>query len=250
MNLQNENENENENLTLETFFDLLHPEKKLNIEHYDDNTSVQIISNINDAIMNNGLNELENSKKQIISKNNSIYELQQNTSLIYNYIYSIFLFIFVIILLGIITYLKVKMSQNMYQILIIFVILSYIFYVMYLFNIMYVKDGISKIIHLIRYGRFESEKVILNKLPQSLYMKELCKKKKSLEIAEEDDIYSLMKKGTYKPPIPNTKNNAYVYNDNNAPNLQLYPEPKGDKFKINYVDSDEQSKEFVKTMRL
>lgn len=227
---------------LETFFNLLNP-----VEHYNDKEAIKIISDINDATMNAGISFLENSQKQIISKNNSINEIDNNTSLLYNYIYSIFITILVVIILGIITYLKnvLNMNEYMYMTLIVLVIVSYIFYIFYLFNIMYVQNSINKILTYLRTGRFEVSTITLGKLPQSVYIQELCKKKKALEqtnlqqIGQEDNSESsMLKNGTYKANIPNKVNDAYFYNDNNAPNLQYYPLVTSNKYSILNVDAD------------
>ncbi len=240
-NIKNENENENENKTLETFFNLLNPNN--NIEHYSINEASQILSNINDAEINSGVQLLETSQKQIISKNNSIDELNNNTTLLYSYIYSIFITILVVIILGIITYLKniLNINENMYMILVLFVIISYICYIFYLFDIMYVKNSITKIITFFRTGRFEINSVTLGKLPASAYVQELCKKKKALKqniMEDEDSESNMLKSGKYKAKIPNTTNNAYFYNDNNAPNLQYSPVVTNSKFSIINVDAD------------
>ena len=233
---------------LETFFNLLNP-----VEHYNDQQAIKIISDINDSTMNVGISFLENSQKQIISKNNSINEIDNNTSLLYNYIYSIFITILVVIILGIITYLKnvLNMNEYMYMTLIVLVIVSYIFYIFYLFNIMYVQNSINKILTYLRTGRFEVSTITLGKLPQSVYIQELCKKKKALEQTklqhtesifgtneEDNSESSMLKNGTYKANIPNKVNDAYFYNDNNAPNLQYYPLVTSNKYSILNVDAD------------
>ncbi len=233
-----------ENESLETFFNLLNPNK----ENYENKESHEILSNINDTIINNGLVYLEDSQKQIISKNNSINELNNNTSLLYNYIYSIFITILVLIILGIITYIKNTLNENIYMTLVILVILSYLFYIMYLFNIMYVQNSVNKILTFIRTGQPEVGKITLGKLPKSAYIKELCKKKKALETNTENS--SNIKKDTSSELSTKYKNDAYYYNDNNAPKQQLYPAVKSNKFMIYNVDSDDNSRTFIKTSRL
>ncbi len=243
---------ENENTeSLETFFNLLNPIH----ETMDNNQATALISNINDAQINSGIGFLEDLQKQIISKNNSIQELDNNTSLLYNYIYTIFITILIVIILGIITYVKniLNISESMYMTLVILVILSYVFYIFYLFNIMYVQDSINKIITFIRTGRFEISGVTFGKLPHSTYVQELCKKKKALPsiYTEEDNSESgMLKSGNYKAKIPDTINNALFYNDNNAPNLQYFPVVTGNKFSIVNVDSDSTTNSVRNTTRL
>ncbi len=245
--MNNEFENKKE---LETFFNLLNP----NIEHYNSSTAFDRISEINDIQINAGLENLEYSEKQIVSKNNSINELNNNTSLLYNYIYSIFITILVIIILGIITYLKnvLNINENMYMTLIILTLLSYIFYIMYLFNVMYIQDSINKIINFIRTGRFEFGEIKLGKIPQSVYIQQLCKKKKALEALEEEDqnMNSKLMNGSKFLDSINTDNDAYFYNDGNAPKQQLLPNVTNNKFEIYNVDADMNRRNLIKTTRL
>lgn len=237
MNFTEENK---EKESLETFFHLLNPIQ----ENYSTDESLKILSDINDDEINTGLLFLESSQKQIISKNNSINEINNNTSLLYNYIYSIFITILIVIILGIVTYLKnvLNMNESIYMTLVILIIVSYIFYIFYLFDIMYVQNSINKILTFFRTGQFEISAPTLGKLPYSVYVQELCKKKKALaqtNLQEEDDSESsMLKNGKYKPTIPNKTNNAFFYNDNNAPNLQYFPVVTNSKFSIINVDSD------------
>ncbi len=244
---------QNDNLELETFFTLLNPEE--NIEHLTlAEDSIQKISIIDDINVNMNINNLETTQKQIISKNNSIDELTNNTSLLYNYIYTIFITILVIIVLGIITYLKsiLNINENMYMTLIILTLLSYIFYILYLYNIMYVKDSINKIINFIRTGRFEIGKIKFGKVPQSVYIQQLCKKKEALiQLYEEEDnnIHSKLINGKELiKTLP--ENNGYYYNDNNAPKQQMLPLVTSSTFSIYNVDADNNSKAIVKTTHL
>ncbi len=255
-----ENENEKE---LETFFNLLNPNQENNIndsmliEHYNTTESINKISTYQDNEINNGIQFLETSEKQIVSKNNSINEVNENTSLLYNYIYTIFITILVIIILGIITYLKsvLNINENTYMILIIFTILSYLFYVMYLFNIMYAQESINKIMNFIRTGSFELGTVNLGKVPQSVYIQQLCKKQKALATAtlQEEDNEILIKDGKSLASIPNVDDkNHYFYNDNNAPKQQLYPIIKNSdaSYAIEIVDSDINRRNIINTSRL
>lgn len=248
-------EENKEKESLETFFNLLNT----NQDNFSTQQSLDIISKINDAEISTGVGFLESSEKQIISKNNSINEINNNTSLLYNYIYSIFITILVVIILGIITYLKnvLNMSESMYMTLIILVLVSYIFYIFYLFDIMYVQNSINKILTFFRIGQFEISVPTLGKLPHSVYIQELCKKKKALaqtnlqQVGEEDDSESsMLKKGKYKPNIPNRTNNALFYNDNNAPNLQYFPVVTSNKFSIINVDADSNIRNIRNTTRL
>ncbi len=245
-----------ENDSLETFFQLLNTDGRDTDKIKEDYTD--ILSQIQDNEINYGVQFLENSEKQIISKNNSIDELNKNTSLLYNYIYSIFITILVVILLGITTYLKnvLNISENMYMVLVTFILASYLFYIFYLFNIMYVQNSIDKILVFFRTGRFEINKVTLGKVPHSVYVQELCKKKKALtqpDLEEEDTSESsMLKNGKYKAKIPNTTNNALFYNDNNSPNQQIFPviNDKDAKFKIYNVDADISMRQTYNTSRL
>ena len=237
---------EEKEMKLETFFNLLNQDDS--IEHYNETESSRKISDYQDNQMNIGLQYLENSEKQIISKNNSIHEINNNTSLLYNYIYTIFITILVIILLGVITYLKnvLNINENMYMTLIFLTLLSYIFFIMYLFNIMYTKDSIQKIINFIRTGRFEFGEITLGKLPQSVYIQQLCKKKKALESTSFEESKSVS-------PIPNIDDkNHYFYNDNNAPKQQILPNISNNdaKFVIYNVDADISNRQFLNTSRL
>lgn len=241
--------------SLETFFNLLNPIH----ENYSTTEALQILSNINDNEINDGVGLLENTEKRIISKNNSIDEINNNTSLLYNYIYSIFITILVVIILGIITYLKnvLNMNESMYMILIILILVSYIFYIFYLFDIMFVQNSINKILTFLRTGKFEISVPTLGKLPHSVYVQELCKKKKALaqsnlqQVVEEDNSESsMLKNGTYKANIPNKVNDALFYNDNNAPNLQYSPVISSNKFSIVNIDADSNMSSMRTTSRL
>jgi hypothetical protein len=264
-NLENENENE-----LETFFNLLNPntistististtsEEYNNLEHYNNTQAINKISEINDNIINNGVQFLEASEKQIVSKNNTINEVNNNTSLLYNYIYTIFITILVIIILGIITYLKqvLNLNENMYMVLIVLTILSYIFYVMYLFNIMYTQESINKIFNFIRTGQFELGPINLGKVPQSVYIQQLCKKRKALETTTQQDSTdsSLINNNVFKAPRPNVDDkNALFYNDHNSPKQQLFPviPTKDIKYMIHNVDADISKRQLIPTSRL
>ncbi len=255
--MSNNFKNENE---LETFFNLLNPivehadSFSANTQNFSDQ-ALDKISTINDALININNRELEFSEKQVVSKNNSIDEINNNTSLLYNYIYSIFITILVIIILGIITYLKniLNINENMYMTLIILTLLSYIFYIMYLFNIMYIQNSINKIINFIRTGRFELGEIKLGKVPQSVYIQQLCKKKKALEALEEEgeNINSKLMSGSkFLASIPATDNNAYFYNDGNAPKHQILPNVSDNKFAIYNVDADMGTRSLIKTTRL
>ncbi len=256
MNYNLENKNENE---LETFFNLLNPNttESENMEHYNNNEASVKISEINDNIINDGVQFLETSEKQIVSKNNTINEVNNNTSLLYNYIYTIFVTILVIIILGIITYLKqiLNLNENMYMVLIILTILSYLFYIMYLFNIMYTQESINKIFNFIRTGQFEFGAVTLGKVPQSVYIQQLCKKQKALETTSQQDSTdsSLINNSVFKAPRPNVDDkNALFYNDHNSPNQQLFPViPVQDiKYMIHNVDADISRRQLIPTSRL
>jgi hypothetical protein len=248
-------EENKEKESLETFFNLLNT----NPENFTPQESLNIISQINDAHISAGIDFLESNEKQIISKNNSIDEMNNNTSLLYNYIYSIFITILIVIILGIVTYLKnvLNMSESIYMTLVILIIVSYIFYIFYLFDIMYVQNSINKILTFFRTGQFEISAPTLGKLPHSVYVKELCKKKKALaqtnlqQVGEEDNSESsMLKKGTYKPTIPTKTNDALFYNDNNAPNLQYFPVVSTNKFSIINVDADSNIRSVRNTNRL
>lgn len=252
-----ENELENEN-NLETFFNLLNTnQENFNASDYNTTNSLSKISKYQDNEINSGIQYLETSEKQIVSKNNSINEVNENTSLLYNYIYTIFITILVIIILGIITYLKnvLNMNESMYMILIILTILSYVFYIMYLFNIMYVQESVNKIINFIRTGRFEIGGINLGKVPQSVYIQELCKKQKVLKsvTSEENNNEMLIKNNKSLAPIPNVDDkNHYFYNDNNAPKQQLYPviKNKDAQYGIENVDADMNIRNIINTSRL
>jgi hypothetical protein len=256
-NLENENENE-----LETFFNLLNPnaisEEYNTLEHYNNTQAINKISEINDNIINDGVQFLETSEKQIVSKNNTINEVNNNTSLLYNYIYTIFVTILVIIILGIITYLKqiLNLNENMYMVLIILTILSYLFYIMYLFNIMYTQESINKIFNFIRTGQFELGPINLGKVPQSVYIQQLCKKQKALETTSQQDNStdsSLINNNVLKAPRPNVDDkNALFYNDHNSPKQQLFPviPTKDIKYMIHNVDADVSKRQLIPTSRL
>ncbi len=242
--------NKNNSLN-ENFFTLLNNNNDL-IESYDNET----LSKIDDNLVNKGIDYLEQISRQVVSKDNSVNELTENTSLYYRYIYSIFMALLIILILGIVTYLKsaFNISENTYLLIIIFIILTYIFYVMYLFNIMYVKDSINKILHFFRTGRFEIGTVKLGNMPKSVYMQQLCKKRQELEdVLDEEDFEKIdpksLSKTDYLANITNT-NNAYVYNDNTAPNLQLYPRPTSNKFMIYNADSNLNESPYTNTNRL
>jgi hypothetical protein len=230
-------------------------------EEYDMDEKYEILSKINDYEMNNMFNELDMTERKVVIKNNSIDEINKSTDLIYNYVYIILMGVFVLIIITFLFYtLNNKNNSNsnnnnnnvLYKIFISFILLSYIFYIMYLLNIMFVKESIDKIIHFFRTGRFEINISKMEPLPRDNYLKQLCLKRKALkkkpENNDSNNNVELISASSLLSTIP--ENNAYYYNDNNAPKQQLYPQLSSSNQAIHFVDSNYNQRSYAFTSRL
>ncbi len=199
-------------------------------------------------------NILDNVESKITSNKLSVQELTNNTEETYRIIYVIFITILVLVLLGVFTYIKniLSMSDKIYMTFVAFILVSYLFYIMYLYNWMYAKDSINKLNNYIKYGKFDVDINIDLKMPLSMYVANECKKRNALKnakiVSEDEDIEEesrFIKSSDFRKKLPDNRDVGF-YNDGDAPKLLAYPmdpdtlspKPNKDYGKIYYTDYD------------
>ncbi len=204
-------------------------------ESIQENYTVQdaLVELTNDDVMNND-DVLKSIETQIVVKNDAIHELQNNTDQMYRFIYAVVIGIFVIFILGIFTYVKsiLQLSNNIYMLFVGIILFSYVLYIMYIYDFMYMKDSINKILNFIKYGKFEiTPKINFNLLPKSVYNDILCKKRAAQRnpnvVSDEESknlssLSSTIKLNNYNN-LPTGEESTYYYNDGDAPKLLMYP---------------------------
>ena len=62
----------------------------------------------------------------------------------------------IIFILGIFTYAKniLQLNQKIYFLFVFLILFSYVIYIMYIYDFMFMKDSIDKILNYIKYGKF------------------------------------------------------------------------------------------------
>ncbi len=182
--------------------------------------------------------KLANNELEIITKNNALHELEESTNTTYKSIFAISMFIFTIVILAVISLAKslVGLGDNVYMLLVIFVVFSYVIYTLYMFNAFYVKDAIDRLLGL---RNIDVQTIHIGKMDKSTYIQEQCRKKKELGYYDVDS-------GVYEEDVTPTgdllarigSNNRYYYNDGNSPKKQLYPTKFESNQYIVYPDYD------------
>jgi hypothetical protein len=219
------------------------------IEHL---TAQEALIELSSDDVNNNDNILKSIETQVVIKDDSIREVQNETDQIYKFIYTIFIGIFILIILGIFTYVKniLQLNNNIYMLFVIIIIFSYVIYIMYIYNFMYMKDTTNKILNFIKYGKVElTNKVDFNLLPTSIYKDNLCKKRtaemnpnvvsnttsSNISSSSSNNIQS----NNYRN-LPTGEEGTHFYNDGDAPKLLMYPTqvPSTQYGDIVYPDSD------------
>ncbi len=218
---------------------------KLIQENY---TSQEALIDLTTDDINNNDDILKSVESQIVIKNDAIYEVQNNTDQMYRFIYTIVIGIFVIFILGIFTYVKniLQLSNNVFMLFVGIIIFSYVMYIMYIYDFMYMKDSINKILNYIKYGKLEiTPKINNNLLPETTYHNNLCKKRAAqrnpiIVSEEESNNTSSIKKTNNYTNLPINEDNIYYYNDGDAPKLLMYPTipPSTQYGEIYYPDSN------------
>jgi hypothetical protein len=183
---------------------------------------------------------LSKDELEIITKNNAIHELEENTDKTYKSIFSITMFIFTIVILAVLTLAKslANLSDSIYMTLVYVIVIAYVLYTLYIFNAFYVKDAMDRILGL-RKIDVSGLQIHVGKMDKRTYIQEQCRKKKKLGYYDinsgvnEEDVTPT---GDLLARIGN--NNRYYYNDGNAPKKQLFPTKFDSNQFIVYSDYD------------
>ncbi len=208
------------------------------LENFEGSTN-EVLDNVLMYQINTVTQDLAGKELDVIVKTNAIQDVQNDTNKLYKHIYVIIMGILVVVVLGVVTFMKPFMTDKVYKYIIMIVLLSYFFYILYLYNIMYVQDGINKIITFLQTGKIDiSAEIDLNKVPKNVYLQQLCQKKRSLEDSQSSDENNDSQSSTLDSMDSSRAkelldkigpNDKYFYNDNNAPKQQLYPTKFDDK---------------------
>jgi hypothetical protein len=192
---------------------------------------------------------LQSIESKITSNRLSVYELEESTQSMYKRVYAIFVGVMVVILIGLMGGIRSR-SEKVYMVSVAFILFSYVLYLFYFFNWMYVRDGIQNIRNALMIGKIDTAKINLNPLPQQLYMDDLCRKKKAAmnpkivssqksEEEEDEKDTRFISSSAFRKSLPDNRD-VLFYNDGDAPKLLQYPTkvPKTDYGMIYYPDHD------------
>ena len=189
--------------------------------------------------MNETTAKLSKDELAIITKKNAIHELEESTDKTYKSIFAISMFVFTIVILGVLTLAKslVGLSDGIYMTLVSLVLIGFVLYILYLFNAFYVKDAIDRILGI---KNIDIQTVTLGKLDKRSYIREQCRKKKDLGYYDEnvDGAYE-EDPGSANDLLSRIGNNKrHYYNDGSAPKKQLFPTQYESNQYIVYPDYD------------
>ena len=185
--------------------------------------------------------KLSKDELAIITKKNAIHELEESTDKTYKSIFAISMLVFTVVVLGILTLAKslAGLSDGIYMTLVTLVLVSFLLYILYLFNAFYVKDAIDRILGI---KNIDIQTVTLGKLDKRSYIQEQCRKKKELGYYDDDMEGSYAYEedpGSANDLLARIGNNKrHYYNDGNAPKKQLFPTQYESNQYIVYPDYD------------
>ncbi len=191
---------------------------------------------------------LQSIESKITSNRLSIHELEESSESMYKTIYAILVGVMVVILVGLMSGLRSR-SEKAYIFSVAFILFSYVLYLFYLYNWMYVRDGIQKLRNRLMIGKIEVKTPNLNPLPQQLYVEDLCRKKKAAmnpkvvsstpSEEEEEEPSRFITSSAFRKSLPDNRD-VLFYNDGDAPKLLQYPTktPETNYGMIYYPDDD------------
>lgn len=228
----------------------------------EDFTSADQLNQIYTSDLNKKDYVLKRLESKITSNNVSHREVEEDTNRLYKIIYVIFMTVFVLVILGIFTHIKnaLSLSNKVYMLFVSLILMSYLFFIMYLYNWMYVKDSTNNLLHFVKYGTFDQkfEFSLGGDLPHDVYVKDLCRKKAAQtnpvvvsENPEEEEASKFIKSSAFRKSLPDNRD-VHFYNDGNAPKLMMYPTstPESDYGMIYYPDSNSNRREYERTYQL
>jgi hypothetical protein len=205
-----------------------------------------IISNVYTYMEDETQTGLAGKQQEVNTREVILQTTYDETSNLYQGIYVILVGLLVAVLLAAITAGRSMMGEKLYLALFWVLLISYIIYVIYLFDLFFVRDGVQKIWNYIRFGRIDLGEVNFDiRIDQgSSYIQRQCAMKK----AEEEKNEPLQKS---KDTLPVANELAFVkdfsrkgektdnvyYRDRSSTLQRVYPTDLGNQ-SVYYPDQD------------
>lgn len=205
-----------------------------------DATISQVLTNVYQYVGEEANQGLEEKQREINARDVILQTTHDETSNLYLAIYTILVGIFVAVLISAVTAAKTIIGERLYRVLFWILIISYVIYVIYIYDLFFVKDSIQQILNYIKYGRIEIGKVDLTVRLEngSSYAQRQCAMKKAEEdknkpmvVTKEDDEGPVANPSAFITDFtrPNGSSEAdhVYYRDTHSTIQRVYPTTTG-----------------------